>query len=103
MARNIHESAPDVFDKIVEAMKRRVPGVSAVTPVPTEDGRLLLRFGDDSFKDAIGPHLSVDASGRKRIGRAAFGSSFPACEDWWADRTPRAFRASPGRAQNKLT
>ena len=63
MARNIHESAPDVFDKIVDAMKRRVPGVSAVTPVPTEDGRLLLRFGDDSFKDAIGPHLSVDASG----------------------------------------
>ena len=51
VAKNIHESAPDVFGKIVEAMKQRVPGVSAVTPVPTEDGRLLLRFGDDSFRD----------------------------------------------------
>lgn len=32
-------------------MKRRVPGVSEVTPVLTEDGRLLLRFRDDSFVD----------------------------------------------------
>ena len=51
VARNIHETAPDVFGRIVEAMKRRVPGVSEVTPVLTEDGRLLLRFRDDSFVD----------------------------------------------------
>ena len=51
VARNIHESAPDVFARIVAAMKRRVPGVSEVTPVPTPDGRLLLRFRDDSFVD----------------------------------------------------
>lgn len=51
VARNIHETAPDVFVRIVEAMKRRVPGVSEVTPVLTEDGRLLLRFRDDSFVD----------------------------------------------------
>ena len=51
VARNIHETAPEVFGRIVEAMKRRVPGVSEVTPVLTEDGRLLLRFRDDSFVD----------------------------------------------------
>ena len=51
VARNIHETAPDVFGRIVEAMQRRVPGVSEVTPVLTEDGRLLLRFRDDSFVD----------------------------------------------------
>ena len=51
VAKNIHESAPDVFARIVAAMKRRVPGVSEVTPVPTPDGRLLLRFRDDSFVD----------------------------------------------------
>ena len=51
VARNVHESAPDVFARIVAAMKRRVPGVSEVTPVPTPDGRLLLRFRDDSFVD----------------------------------------------------
>ena len=51
VARNIHETAPDVFDKIVKAMQQRVPGVSEVTPVLTEDGRLLLRFRDDSFVD----------------------------------------------------
>ena len=51
VARNIHETAPDVFGRIVAAMQRRVPGVSEVTPVLTEDGRLLLRFRDDSFVD----------------------------------------------------
>ena len=51
VARNIHETAPDVFVKIVKAMQQRVPGVSEVTPVLTEDGRLLLRFRDDSFVD----------------------------------------------------
>ena len=32
-------------------MKQRVPGVSAVTPVPTLDGRLLLSFQDGAFTD----------------------------------------------------
>ena len=32
-------------------MSRRVPGVSGVEARPTEDGRLVLRFQDGSFKD----------------------------------------------------
>lgn len=32
-------------------MKERVPGVSDVKAIPTEDGRLVLRFQDGSFKD----------------------------------------------------
>jgi len=51
VARNIYENHPDIFRQIVEVMKRRVPGVSAVTPVPTQDGRLLLSFQDGAFKD----------------------------------------------------
>jgi predicted ATPase len=36
---------------VLEAMRQRVPGVSVVEPKQTEDGRLVLRFQDGSFKD----------------------------------------------------
>lgn len=39
------------FDQILDAMKRRVPGVERVEAKPTEDGRLVLRFQDGAFKD----------------------------------------------------
>ena len=39
------------FDKVLSAMRRRVPGISVVEAKPTEDGRLILRFQDGSFKD----------------------------------------------------
>ena len=51
VARNIYENHLAVFENIVAAMKRRVPGISAIEPVLTEDGRLLLRFQDGAFTD----------------------------------------------------
>ncbi|MNJ46664.1 hypothetical protein D3C77_417990 [compost metagenome] len=51
VARNIYENYPDVFERILERMKARVPGVSDVTPKLTEDGRLLLQFRDGAFTD----------------------------------------------------
>ena len=51
VARNIFENHPDIFKKIVEVMKQRVPGISSIEPVPTQDGRLLLSFQDGAFKD----------------------------------------------------
>jgi predicted ATPase len=51
VARNIYENHPEVFEKILERMKARVPGVSDVTPKLTEDGRLLLQFRDGAFTD----------------------------------------------------
>lgn len=41
----------DRFNAVLEAMKRRVPGVTHIEAKPTEDGRLVLRFQDGSFKD----------------------------------------------------
>jgi predicted ATPase len=38
-------------NKILEAMTKRVPKVTSVEARPTEDGRLVLRFQDGSFKD----------------------------------------------------
>ena len=51
VARNIYENHRDIFEKIVAAMKRRVPGIHHIETVPTPDGRLLLRFQDGAFKD----------------------------------------------------
>ncbi|WP_279026866.1 AAA family ATPase [Gibbsiella quercinecans] len=51
VARNIYENHPDIFEEIIGAMKHRVPGVSDVKPISTQDGRLLLGFQDGSFAD----------------------------------------------------
>lgn len=51
VAKNIYDNEPEIFERIVEVMKRRVPGISAVEPLPTQDGRLLLSFQDGAFKD----------------------------------------------------
>jgi predicted ATPase len=51
VAQYLYEYHRDEFNKILEAMKRRVPGVEKVEAKPTEDGRLVLRFQDGAFKD----------------------------------------------------
>jgi len=51
VARNLFEGHPDVFQTIIETMKSRVPGVSDIKPIATQDGRLLLSFQDGAFKD----------------------------------------------------
>lgn len=51
VARNLYENHPDIFEKILDGMRHRVPGVSDITPKLTDDGRLLLQFRDGAFKD----------------------------------------------------
>jgi predicted ATPase len=51
VAQYLYTYHPDRFAQVLEAMKRRVPGVSHIEAKPTEDGRLVLRFQDGSFKD----------------------------------------------------
>jgi len=48
-----------VFDRIVETLKRRVPGVAKVDAKTTEEGRVLLRFQDGAFEDPfLARHVS---------------------------------------------
>jgi predicted ATPase len=42
-----------VFDKIVEKIKARIPGIDNVEAKTTEEGRVLLKFQDGSFEDPI--------------------------------------------------
>jgi len=51
VAQYLYENHRDRFDQVVAKMSERVPGVSRVEARPTEDGRLVLRFQDGSFKD----------------------------------------------------
>lgn len=59
VAQFLHESHPTRFRQVLDAMRRRVPGVQDVEARPTEDGRLVLRFRDGRFRDPfIARHVS---------------------------------------------
>lgn len=47
----LYRRHPDIFQKITEKLKQRVPGISAVDSKITEEGRVLLRFKDGDFHD----------------------------------------------------
>lgn len=51
VAQYLYEHHRPQFDLVLKKMKQRVPGVEQVEARETEDGRLVLRFQDGSFKD----------------------------------------------------
>lgn len=51
VAQSLHDYHPEIFKKILDAMKRCVPGIEEVEARSTEDGRLVLKFRDGKFKD----------------------------------------------------
>ena len=50
VAQYLFEQHPEAFQRILETMTRRVPGVASVEPLLMDDGYLTLRFQDGSFK-----------------------------------------------------
>jgi predicted ATPase len=50
-ANELYENNREIFNAILGKMKKRVPGIGDISPEPTTDGRLLLKFQDGSFKD----------------------------------------------------
>lgn len=48
-----------VFDRVIEKLKHRVPGITQVDAKTTEEGRVLLRFQDGAFED---PFLARNVS-----------------------------------------
>ncbi|ACV63722.1 SMC domain protein [Desulfofarcimen acetoxidans DSM 771] len=51
VAQFIYEHYPESFQRILQKMSERVPGVTNVQATETADGRIVLRFQDGSFKD----------------------------------------------------
>ena len=55
----LYKRHPDVFQRIVNQLKKRVPGISNVDAKTTEEGRVLLRFQDGAFTDPfLARHVS---------------------------------------------
>ncbi|MFW6255796.1 MAG: AAA family ATPase, partial [Candidatus Sumerlaeota bacterium] len=51
VSQYIYEQHPEIFDKILDAMKKRVPGIEDIKAEPLPNGKIILRFRDGSFKD----------------------------------------------------
>lgn len=51
ITRYMYQEHRDIFDKILEKLPQRIPGISRVEAKDTEDGRVILRFQDSNFKD----------------------------------------------------
>jgi predicted ATPase len=51
VTKYIYENYPETFQKILDKMKERVPGIDKVEAIETIDGRIVLQFSDGSFKD----------------------------------------------------
>ena len=51
VAQYLYQSHPKIFYQVLKAMRNRVPGIRDVEAKPTDDGRLVLRFQDGTFKD----------------------------------------------------
>lgn len=47
----LHDHHGEIFDKILNVLAERVPGISKVEAKTTEEGRVLLKFQDGAFKD----------------------------------------------------
>lgn len=49
----LYKNHRPVFDAILERLRDRVPGITAVDAKTTEEGRVLLKFQDGAFEDPI--------------------------------------------------
>ena len=50
VAQFLYENHRPIFETILQRMRERVPGISGVEPELTQDGYLILRFRDGTFK-----------------------------------------------------
>jgi predicted ATPase len=51
VAHYLFDKHSDRFEKIINKMQDRIPGVAKVEAKPTEEGKILLRFQDGPFRD----------------------------------------------------
>lgn len=47
----LHRQHPELFDRILDRLRHRIPGITSVDAKTTEEGRVLLKFSDGAFED----------------------------------------------------
>ena len=62
VARHLRQNHRERFGRILDAMRRRVPGVDGVDAKTTVDGRLVLRFQEGAFKDPFAAQYVSDGA-----------------------------------------
>ncbi len=58
----LYDNHPDIFQKIIEKMKQRVPGVEKVEAQETQDGYIVLRFQDGKFQNPFSSKYVSDGT-----------------------------------------
>jgi len=61
-ARYLYENHKARFERVLASMRSQVPGIIDVNAKRTEDGRLVLRFQDGSFKDPFIARYTSDGT-----------------------------------------
>ena len=51
VAKYMRDKYPELFSEVLQKMKKRVPGVTKVDAIETQDGYLVLSFEDSEFKN----------------------------------------------------
>ncbi len=51
VARHLYENEREIFDRILQKMRDRIPGIEEVEVRPTDDGGLIMRYADAAFKE----------------------------------------------------
>lgn len=51
VTKYMYEYHRDCFNKILDKLPQKIPGISKVEAKETEDGRIILKFKDENFKD----------------------------------------------------
>ncbi len=62
VAKYIYDNHRDIFEDILTAMEKRVPGISKVEAQETADGRIVLCFQDGNFKDPFASRFVSDGT-----------------------------------------
>lgn len=62
VAQYIYENHKEIFNKILDKMSKRVPGVKHVEAKTTEDGGILLKFQDGKFKNPFAARFVSDGT-----------------------------------------
>ncbi len=62
VTKHMYDYHRDVFDTILQKLPLRIPGINSVEAKETEDGRIILKFKDENFKESFASRYISDGT-----------------------------------------